>query len=459
MNLPYLSLPKKITLVVLTVLLCFYIGFSIYLKDVAKNLATQMISTLKTDYPQIKDVTYQSTNFSPYDFIRERFGVNGLSISFNDSDAVLHVGNITVSNFMGLSKDPFGSFDLSFDQLTVSSLQDLYTTIATWSNNSILYSQLGNIPNHLDLAMNGDFNYIASTNTLNISLTELKKSIPFFTYQTSLSPLPLSHTFLTDPGTFLSVLDNTAIQSSHYDLNINDPLLVSDVSNTSPLLGNFLQNLNYTVLPLHMDITSDYQGGQKQETFQGNIKIQDLGDIHLEWTILFDSPPTPYNLANLILNPGTPQFKKDSVMIQSADITYTDRSFMPRLFTYLSGTMNQPVSTIQDMIQNVLTSYAAETDIPQFTSISNELSNFIANPGTLAFNLNPAKPFSLDNVATFFSKQQKLNKVLSQGMSHLSDEQKARLFKRYEATTSQAYSDFFNQIGLSVIANQDNNSN
>jgi len=307
--------------------------------------------------------------------------------------------------------------------------------------------------------MNGDFNYIASTNTLNISLTELKKSIPFFTYQTSLSPLPLSHTFLTDPGTFLSVLDNTAIQSSHYDLNINDPLLVSDVSNTSPLLGNFLQNLNYTVLPLHMDITSDYQGGQKQETFQGNIKIQDLGDIHLEWTILFDSPPTPYNLANLILNPGTPQFKKDSVMIQSADITYTDRSFMPRLFTYLSGTMNQPVSTIQDMIQNVLTSYAAETDIPQFTSISNELSNFIANPGTLAFNLNPAKPFSLDNVATFFSKQQKLNKVLSQGMSHLSDEQKARLFKRYEATTSQAYSDFFNQIGLSVIANQDNNSN
>ncbi len=452
-----MSFLKKLFLATLLILICFYLALAVYLKVMARHLIDDIFANIKATYPEIQTLSYQSTDFSPYDFMRHNININGITLSFNDSNVIFKIGSIHVHNFRHLQLEPFGSFDLSFQQLTVSSLSDLYTSLATWSNNSILYSQLGDIPAQLNLSMNGELHYTLPSQTLNMNLTELQNNVSFFSYQTTLSPLPLSHDFLTNQKTFLKVLGATATQRSHYELKLDQTISVSDIANTSPLLGNFLTNLHYVSLPTHLDIESDYQGGQKQETFYANASIAQLGSVHLDWTILFDAPPSPYNMANLLLNPNHPQFKADAFLIETADITYTDQSFITRLFSYLSETMNQPVSSIQDMIQNILTSYAGETDIPEFASISNELSNFIADPGTLSFSLNPATPFGIKEVSAFFTKQEKLNTLLSQDMSNLSTTQKAALFDRYEKITAEAYSNFFNRIGLSVQAN-DNGS-
>lgn len=448
-----LNLTKKIALWTLISLVLLYIAAFAYLKIAARDLVRHAIQNIETFYPQVQDISYKSTSFSPYDFLTENLTVNDITISFNDSDVVLHLDQIKVHNFMGLAKDPYGSFDLSFQNLTANSFQDLFTTLATWSNNNLLYSELGNVPDTLNLSVNGDINYDANSQTLSLNLNQLENNTQLLNYQTTLSPLPLSHEFFSDQNTFLNVLNQTAIVSSHYQLNFDQTFPIQDVESAFPLLGNFLQNIGYTNFPVHIDAQSDYQGGQNQQVFHANVNIAELGSIHLDWTLLYDQPLSPYNFANYLLNTNNPNVTENPPLIQSANITYTDESFMNRLYNYLSASMHQPISSIQSMIQGILTSYAAETNIPEFTSISNELSSFISNPGTLSFSLNPAQPFSFNDAASFFAKQQRLNTLLSNEMSTLSPTQKAILFNKYEQATSTAYSNFFNRIGLSVVAN------
>ncbi len=450
---------RKFFLSLLIALVCLYIAFAIYLKIMAREYIKEAISSIKGFYPQIANISYESTNFSPYDYLRDNIGINKISISFNNTDLTFNINNIKIHDFRNLEKNSFGSFNLSFDNFTVSSFADLYDALAIFSDNNLLYSQMGNIPDHLNLSMSGDFNYTADDQTLAMNLIERQNDNPIFTYQTTLSSLPLSRAFLSNPTIFLNTLNSTVTQRSHYQLNVDQTVSVADIISTSPLLGNFLQNLNYTTLPMHINATSDYQGGQNQETFYANADIQDVGSLNLSWTILFDTPPSPYNLASLLLDPEHPHFKSTSFMIQSANITYTDHSFMNRLFVYLSNVMHQPVSQIQDVMQNILTSYAAQTDIPEFSSISNELSNFIDNPGTLSFSLNPPTPFGFSDIAKFFAAQQRANMIMSKDLSKLSGAQRNLLFNRYEQATSQAYSNFFARIGLSVEANSavDNN--
>lgn len=456
-QLPYISRTKKIILGIILGLIVIYIGLALYLKMVAKDLVHSAIQNIEAFYPQVQNITYQSLSFSPYDFLTETLAVNDLNISFNDSDVVFHVDNIEVHNFMGLKKDPFGSFDLSFNNLTVSSFQDLYATLTTWSNNNYLYSELGNIPDNLNVSVSGDLNYNGDTQTVALNLSQLLNNVPFFSYQATLSPLPLSNAFLNNQTIFLNTLSQTAIVHSHYQLNFDQDFAIADVESAFPLLGNFLNSLGYSALPVHLDLKSDYQGGQNQQVFHADVNIMSLGAIHLDWTLLYNTPLSLYNFANYLLNTNNPSVKENPPLIESASITYTDQSFMNRLFNYLSTTMHQPISSIQNMMQNLLLSYAAQTNIPEFTSISNELSTFIANPGTLSFNLNPATPFSFNDVNKFFAAQQKLNTFLNNNTSTMSSAQKAEVFSRYESATSQAYSAFFNKIGLSVVAD-DNGS-
>lgn len=449
----HLSLTKKIILSLVTFFLILIIALSVYLKIVAKDMVRSAISNLETFYPQISNISYQSTNFALWDFFTETLTINNITIQLNDSEAVFHIDHVKVIDFMGLKQDPYGSFDLQFKNLTVNSLQDLSATLATWSNNEYLYSELGNIPSKLNLGVNGEINYQAPSQTVALNFAVLKANQPVFNYQTTLSPLPLSPEILSNQTTFLNTLSQTAIISSHYQVQFDEIFAIADVESAFPSIGNFLQNLGYNVLPVHIDAQSDYQGGQNQQIFHADINIKQMADLHLDWTLLFDAPLSPYNFANFLLNPGNPSFQENPPLIQSADITYIDQSFMNRLFNYLSTNMHQPISTIQNMVQTLMSTYAAQTHIPEFTSISNELSSFIANPGTLSFNLNPATPFSFNDVSTFFAQQQRLNAILVRNMSKLSPEQKATLFSRYEGATVQAYSNFFQKIGLSVISN------
>lgn len=459
LGLPYLSLTKKIILSLVTFFLVLIIALSIYLKVVAKDMIRNAINNLEIFYPQISNITYQSTNFALWDFFTETLTVNNITITLNDTEAVFHIDQIKIHNFMGLKQDPYGSFELSFRNLTVNSLQDLSTTLATWSNNAYLYSELGNIPNNINLGVNGEVRYDANPQTLGLNLGVLEDNQSILNYQTTLSPLPLSSELLSNQTNFLNALNQTAIVSSHYQLQFDETFAIADVESAFPLIGNFLQNLGYHALPVHLDAQSDYQGGQNQEIFHADINIKGLADLHLDWTLIFGAPLSPYNFANFLLNPGNPTYQENPPMIQSADITYTDQSFMNKLFNYLSTSMHQPISNIQSMIQTLITNYAQQTNIPEFTSISNELTNFIANPGTLSFNLNPAIPFSFNDVLSFFAFQQQLNTMMIENMSKLSSEQKGTLFNRYESSTAQAYSNFFHKIGLSVIANTAVNTN
>lgn len=447
----HLSLGKKIIIGIVILLIFTYIGLTVYLKIIAKNLMHTSIQNIETLYPQIQNISYESSRFTPYDLLTENLNISNITIRFKQSSTIWHIDHIKVHNFMGLKKNPFGSFDLSFNHLTVNSAQNLYPFIIPLGNS---YNQLTAIPALSHPMLNGELNYNAPAHQLTLSLHQFINNTPILNLQMTLNSLSLNRKMLSNQTAFLNAMSAATISNLNYQLNFDQIFTLKDIANQFPTLGFFLQNLGYTTLPVHIDLTSNYQGGQNQEDFHADINIRQFGQLALNWTLLYSAPLSPYNLASYFFNTENSNMPEVPPLIQSANMTYTDQSFINRLFNYLANLTQQPVATIQTEIQNILLSYAAQTNIPEFTSISNAIANFIANPGSITFNFNPAIPFGFNTISDFFAAQQQLNNFLnSANMNNLTGEQRDALFDRYKTVTSQAYSAFFNKIGLSVITN------
>lgn len=265
-----------------------------------------------------------------------------------------------------------------------------------------------------------------------------------------MSPLPLSEPLLSNPTLFLTALSHAVVLNAHDQINVDETFSISDILNTQPLLGAFLQNLGYTSLPVHVNATSDYAGGENQQAFQADMNISELGDFALKWRLQLDSPPSAYRFVYYMFYGAPPPIRVNPPLIAAATLVYTDESFMNHVFTYLAKTFNEAPMDIQTNISHILTAYADEINNPALASAVNEIAKFIASPQTLTITLTPASPFRFQDITDFLNSQQELNAILIHTVGTLSAKQKAVLFNRYEAATSQAYTTFFQRIGLNI---------
>lgn len=445
---------KKYFSIAVLVLLGVYLAFAIYLKIVSREMVVETIANIKANNPAVSDIAYGNIEFSPFDFFNETLSIRHVTVTFNNSNVILNMGQIKCVHFMGLSQNPFGSFTLSIQDAEVNSFSDLYATLTTWTNNSLLYSELANIPEVLSLNLNAMANYNGPQKNLVLNVDIDSQTIPLLTYQVTLNHLVLSQAFFSDPVSFSNAMNAATVSQMSYSANVNAALPVNALGVLFPIAANLLQNVGYTTLPVQFQVESDYTAGQNQQAVNAKLAINNLGTLNFTGNLILGAPPSPGNFANFILNPNSTAPVEAPTLIQSASLSYTDASFVGRFLQFLATNTGQPVGTVLGTIQTNLDRFAVNLNIPQFSAIANTLSAFLANPGTLIINLNPTTPFSLDDVAHFFATQKAMNHAIQANLGKLSGSQKELFFDRYQQASTTSYSNFLNRIGLSVTANQ-----
>lgn len=445
---------KKYFSIAVVVVLVVYLTFALYLKIVSRELVKEAIATIKVSNPEVNQIGYGSIAFSPFDFFKENLSVQNVRMTFNNSNVVLTIGTIDCSHFMGLNQNPFGSFTLSIEDAEVSSFSDLYATLTTWTNNSLLYGELANIPEVLNLNLNATAQYNGPAESLLLNVNLDSQTIPLLTYQVTLTHLVLNQAFFNDPVTFSNAMNAASVSQMNYSANVNASLPVNALSALFPIAANLLHNLGYTTLPLQFQVASDYTAGQNQQAVNAQLVVNNLGSLTFVGNLILGASPSPGKFANFILNPDSTAPASTPTLIQSASLSYTDASFVGRVLQFLGTTTGEPVGTILSTIQTNLDRFAMNLNIPQVSAIANTVSAFLANPGTLTVTLNPTKPFSLDDVTHFFATQKAMNHAIQTNLGRLSGTQKELFFDRYQQASTAGYGNFLNRVGLSVSINQ-----
>ncbi len=444
---------KSFIILVPIILIIAYFSFSLYLKMLGRDLVQNAIHTIQTAYPEVKSIQYGEIELSPTTFMSKTLTVHNINLTLNQSPLILHIDTLSVHNYLALKQHPFCSFDLNFKNLSLNAMQGVYDRLALWSNEPSLIDLLENIPLTVKLTASGSMGYDAGTQNLALNFNEIADGNPIFFYQTNLSPLPLSQSLLSNSTEILTALSHSVVLNAHDQVNVDETFSIAEVLNTFPLLGTFLQNLGYTNFPVHVNATSDYAGGENQQTFQADIDISEVGDLALKGTFDLNSPPSPYRFAYYMLYNAPPPIAVNPPSIAAATLVYTDESFMNHLFTSLAKTFNEAPMNIQANMHHILTAYADEMNNPALSSVIYEIAKFVANPRTLIMTFTPASPFRLEDIINFFNSQRQLNTILIHNVGALSTKQKAVLFNRYEAATSASYTAFFQRIGLNISAN------
>ena len=446
---------RKYLMCLIVLILILYTAFALYLKILATVVVHHAIDAIQTAVPEISEIKYDRIHFYPYDFFNKTLRVENLTVHFKHSDVNLKIDQVTLNHFTSLDQAPFGSFSVSMTHLQMSSLPDLVSILSAWNTNLPVAVQGISLPNGMSLTLSTTADYDASAHTLQVDLAA--NSMPAFVNlndQVILNQITLDPHFFSKT-TFIQAMSHANILQMNYhsDLTINLP--ISILQNSFPLPGNFLSNLGYTTLPISLQADTQYNGTNHTQSGTAQLSILNLGQFAANWQVLVTTPPSAANLAQLLMDPDAAalvQAESTPNLIQSAQISFTDQSFMNRFFQFLATNTNQSVAAIQTEIQSDLSSFTQNLQIPQLTAIVNTVNIFVANPSSLIIRLNPITPFSINDVTNFFNTQQSLKAGIEQSLSTTPDAQKAAIFNKYESSSIQTYSNFFNKLGLSVNA-------
>ncbi|MCX7122531.1 MAG: hypothetical protein NTV32_02460 [Gammaproteobacteria bacterium] len=450
-----MSILRKYLMGLIILILVLYTALALYLKILATLMVDHAMDAIKKTVPAISEIQYDRIHFYPYDFFNKTLHIDHLNIRFKDSNVTLKIDQVTLHHFMSLRTDSFGSFDLSMTHLQMSSLPDLVSMLSAWNTNLPVAIQGISLPSGMSLTLSATANYDAPAHTLQIALnTQSEPNFLILNDQIILNQINLNRSFFSKAN-FIQAMNAASIDQINYhtDLTINLP--VSILQNSFPLAGNFLQNLGYTTLPISLQADTQYHGNNHTQTGDAHLSILNLGQFNANWDVLVTTPPSAANFAQLLIDPNAlalTQAESTPNLVQSAQISFTDQSFMNRFFQFLASNTNQSVAAVQSAIQTELTTVTQNLQIPQLTAIVNTVNNFVANPSTLVIRVNPIIPFTLTDITTFFNAQQSLKMGIQQTLSTTPATQKAALFNHYESTSIETYSNFFNKIGLNVSA-------
>lgn len=447
---------RKYLMGLIILILVLYTALALYLKILATLMVQHTIDAIKTRVPAISDIQYERIHFYPYDFFNKKLSVEDLTVHFKNSPLSLKIDEITLNHFMSLHQNPFGSFDLTMTNLQMSSMPDLVSALSAWNTNLPISVQGISLPTGMSLALSAEAQYSAQAQVLQLDLsTQSKPNFVILNDRIILNHLILNRDFFSTNG-FANAMNQAVIAQMNYHTSVTLNLPIAILQNNFPLPGNFLANLGYTTLPISLEADTQYNGASHTQAGNAQLSILNFGQFNANWLVLVTTPPATANLTQLLMDPNAAaltQTNSSPNLIQFAQISFDDQSFMNRFFQFLATNTNQSVAAIQTEIQTDLTGFTQNLSIPQMKAIVTTLNNFVANPSNLTIQLNPITPFSITDVTTFFNAQQSLKASIQQSMSSLPDAQKAALISNYENTSTETYSNFFNKIGLSVSAN------
>ena len=445
---------KSYLVVGVLVFLFIYASFGVYLKYLAHDAVDEAIHTIENTDPNITNIQYRHLQFSPIDFFKQQLTLKGISFHLNNPNTNVGIDALTLQHFMGFTKDPLGAFEISFKGAHVDQFTGLYGMITTWLNNPYLYSELGNVPNELELNLDGSANYIPNNNhEVDLTLTLKNKNLELFTYQIMVNHLNLTSSFFNSMPAFLSTIEQSQIMHVHYQAAIDYVITQSELGNLSPGFAQHLQNLGYQNLPLSLNGNSDYNANDTQETYHFNVAIQNMGAVTAAINYQIVNPPSLAKSIGQLLGTTNNTEALAPDLIQSATLSYQDASLVHRIIQNMAQNSGATVADTQNGIMTMINGLSQNLAIPQMTAMATALNAFILNPQNLTLTLQPTAPFSFDDIANFFVAQQQRNKVVQANLSKLSGDDRTKAYGKYLQQSFTAYSDFFNRIGLSMTAN------
>lgn len=444
----------------LLVFLLLYASFGIYLKFLARQAVDQAIQKIEASDPNINQIKYGHLQFSPLDFFKQQLILSKVTFHLNNPNVNVAVDNLTLQHFMSFTRDPLGPFTIQFTGAHVDQLTSIYGLITTWVNNPYLYSEFGNIPGQLDLNLDGHVIYDPNNNhSVDLALTLKNKYFELFTYDIQVNQLNLTAGFFNRLPVFMGALMQSQIAHIHYQADIDYTINAQAIANIAPGLAQYLQSLGYQNIPLNINGNSDYNAKDTQETYHFNLAIKNMG--HLAATIKYQilNPPSLYTTVNQLLGIAANNHEKAPDLIQAATLKYQDNSLVSRIIQHMAQTNGQSVSATQSGLIATINNLAQNLNLPQMNLIATQLNIFILNPQTLTLYLQPSTPFSINDIANFFAAQQQRNQTIQNRLAKLKGAARTKAFNTYSQQSLNAYSDFFNRLGLSMVANINTDDN
>jgi hypothetical protein len=435
------------------VFLFIYASLGVYLKFLAREAVDQAISKIEATDPNINNIKYTRLQFSLKDFFKQQLTLSGVTFHLNNPNINVALDTLTLQHFMSFTKDPLGPFTVTFTGAHVDQFASLYGMVTTWLNNPYLYSEFGNVPNQLDLNLDGSANYLPQNNhETDLTLTLKNKNLALFTYQIKVNRLNLTAGFFNNLPVFLGALMQSEIAHIHYQANITYTVTAQEIASIAPGFSQYLQALGYQNLPITINGNSDYNAKDTQETYHFNIAVKNMGVLNTAINYQIINPPSLYTTANQLLGTNNTNTSAPD-LIQSANVSYQDNSLMSRVLEHMAQTSNQSVTTTKNALIASVNNLAQNLNLPQMNLIATQLNIFILDPQTLTVYLQPTTPFSIDDIANFFASQQQRNQAIQTRLAKLKGAARTKAYNAYSQQSMNAYSRFFNRIGLSMVAN------
>lgn len=441
-------------IIALLIFLFIYASLAVYLKYLAHDAVDQAIAKIEATDPNINNITYAHLEFSPLDFLTQQLTLKDVKFHLNNPNINVSLASLTLQHFMSFTQNPLGPFEVNFTGAEIDQFTSVYGLITTWLNNPYLYSEFSNVPAQLELNLDGSAHYLPQNNhEIDLTLTLKNKKMQLFTYQIMVNNLNLTADFFNKLPVFLSTLNQSQIMHVHYQAAINYVITPAELTSISPSFAQYLQSLGYQNLPISINGNSDYNAKDTQETYNFNLTIAQLGTLNVAINYQILNPPSLANTVNQLLGTNNNNAPNAPDLIQSAKLSYQDNSLVHRIIQNLAQTSNQSVADTQNQIITMINGFAQNLNIPQMSMIAGQLNAFILNPGTLTINLQPVTPFSMNDVANFFITQQQRNQTIQAQLAKLSGAARDKAYNAYLKQSLNAYSNFFNRIGLSIMAN------
>lgn len=173
------------------------------------------------------------------------------------------------------------------------------------------------------------------------------------------------------------------------DASVKGIQVGSDQANTA-MMAPFLKQAGYDeTLSLDLDTRYEYDAASNEMTLEEfRLGADDLG--HFEVT---------FKLGNFDPEATT----NDQLILHTAELVYTDDSFVDNLLTAMAAQSNQDVKQFKTQLTSGLSQNAqlfVPMDNPVATTAIQETVAFIENPNGLSISVNPQQPILVSDLAS-----------------------------------------------------------
>lgn len=254
-----------------------------FAKKEANVKAKEVISQIKSQSPEIKDITYKSIDVGVLSAITHSFSLNNVDIVLNGQ--TLTIGQINVDDF-SLGKDNLpSSFNVTFKHINLKDQQAVIKKELAFvdkqkkelekalKDKNLKPKVKQSLESYLQLFTIYDAlveKYATTYGELTVKYSQAHKTLDFFTKimveNKQVLDVSVQLTdYLLSKGDILDNVNQSHIGNFDFDLNLNHPLVVSD-----PKMNQFIQTKLHNWDPTG-DVTFNYDPKKGTFTFKSDI--------------------------------------------------------------------------------------------------------------------------------------------------------------------------------------------